>query len=135
MDRSSGDTARAPARTSMRPEHVVAAPLLSFDLADELAGLRTEPPYAERRRNAKTLVKSAAFRLVAVALRAGVRFDEADPRGHIALLVHEGAVTVHVDADAVRLRAGGLAAIEPGHPWWAQADEDSLLSLHLSWPG
>ncbi|HEU4571576.1 MAG TPA: hypothetical protein VFR93_02735 [Candidatus Limnocylindrales bacterium] len=139
MDRSTAEPVQGGARPSVRPEHALAGPLLTFDLAAEFAHLRAEPPYAEHRRNAKTLVKSDAFRIVAVALRAGVRFDEDDPRGHVGLVVHEGAVTVHVEAgDASRnerLGTGGLGAIEPGNRWWAEADEDSLLLLHLGWPG
>ncbi len=134
MDRSSGEATRDQARSSARPEHVLAAPLLTFDLADEFERLRREGPYAEHRRNAKTLVKSDTFRIVVAALRAGVRFDEGDPRGHVGLVVQDGAVSLTVGDETVRLGAGSVAAIEPGHEWWAQADEDTLLVLHLAWP-
>ncbi len=119
----------------MRQPHAMEAPLLAFDLGEEFERLKREPAYMTNRRNAKTLVKSDAFRVVAVALQAGVRFDEDDPRGHVAIGVRGGAVTLHVDDETVKLATGGLAAIQPGHPWWASADEDTLLVLHLSWPG
>ncbi|HEU4674268.1 MAG TPA: hypothetical protein VFS32_15350 [Candidatus Limnocylindrales bacterium] len=134
MDRSNAEPAPG-TRPSVRPEHRLAGPLLTFHLGDEFARLRAEAPYGEHRRNAKTLVKSDSFRIVAVALQAGVRFDEDDPRGHVGLVVHEGAVTLRVGDREERLAAGGLAAVEPGNPWWAVADEDSLLLLHLGWPG
>jgi quercetin dioxygenase-like cupin family protein len=134
MDRSTIEPADRGARPSVRAEHALAGPLLTFDLAAEFARLRAEPPYADHRRNAKTLVKSDSFRIVAVALRAGIRFDADHPRGHVGLVVHEGAVTLHVDGREERLATGGLGAIEPGNRWWAEADEDSLLLLHLGWP-
>ncbi len=80
-------------------------------------------------------MKSESFRIVAVVLRAGIHFDEDEPRGHVGLVVHDGAITLHVDDRDERLTAGSLAAVEPGHPWRAEADEDSLLLLHLGWPG
>ncbi len=135
MDRSPAQPVRDGGRQAMREPHVMEAPLLIFDLREEFDRLRREPPYVEHGRNAKTLVKSDAFRLVVVALKAGIRFDEADPRGHVGIVVREGAVTLHVGDATNRLAAGSLAAIEPGHPWWATTDEDSLLVLHLSWPG
>jgi quercetin dioxygenase-like cupin family protein len=134
MDRSPADAPDGGARSSVRPEHTLAGPLLTFDLREEFARLRAETPYIEHQRNAKTLVKSDAFRLVAVALRAGVRFDEDDPRGHVGLVVHEGAVTLHVAGRVESLRTGSVGAMEPGNPWWAEADDDSLLLLHLGWP-
>ena len=135
MDRSPVDQARDGAHRPTREPHVLEAPLLTFDLREEFERLRHESPYAKHRRNAKTLVKSEAFRLVAVALQAGVRFDEDDPRGHVGVAVHGGALTLHVGDDTSHLGAGSLAAIEPGHRWWATADENTLVVLHLSWPG
>ncbi len=125
------------AHTESRPEretHVLAAPLLCFDLAEELAQLRAERPYIEGDRNAKTLVKSEAFRLVLVALRAGARFDEGDPRGYVSVLVREGRVSLNVATESTEVGPGQVSAIEAGHPWSAVAKEDSLVVLHLSWP-
>lgn len=125
------------ARTASKPEratHVLAAPLLCFDLADELAELRAERPYLEGDRNAKTLVKADAFRLVLVALRAGAAFDEGDPRGYVSVLVREGRVALRVGDESTEVGPGQVSAIEAGHPWSAVAQEDSLVVLHLSWP-
>lgn len=118
----------------IRQSHVLAAPLLCFDFAAEVEQLQAERPYREHDRNAKTLVKSDAFRLVLVALKAGARFDEDDPRGYVSLLVRQGHVSLHVGDESTEVGTGQIAAVGAGHPWWAVAAEDSIVVLHFSWP-
>ena len=120
---------------ALRGAHVLAAPLQCFDFAEETDGLRRERPYQEHDRNAKTLVKSDAFRVVLVALRAGARFDEDDQRGHVSMLVLEGRVSLEVGHERTEVGPGQIAAIGAGHPWTALADEESVVVLHFSWPG
>lgn len=114
---------------------MLAAPLLCFDFAEELEGLKAERPYREQDRNAKTLVKSKAFRLVLVALKVGARFEEDDPRGYVSLLVRQGHVSLHVGDESTEVGTGQIAAIATGHRWWAIATEESVVVLHFSWPG
>ena len=57
------------------------APLLGFNLAEEASRLRAESAYIDGDRNARTLVKAGAFRLVLLAFRKGASFDESDQRG------------------------------------------------------
>lgn len=120
---------------AMREAHVLAAPLQCFDFADETDGLRRERPYQEHDRNAKTLVKSDAFRMVLVVLKAGARFDEEDQRGHVSMLVREGGVSLAVGDERTKVGPGQIAAISTGHAWSAVADQDSVVVLHFSWPG
>ena len=134
MERRSVEHRSASNAEPIRESHVLAAPLLCFDFAEELERLKAERPYRERDRNAKTLVKSEAFRLVLVALRAGARFDEDDPRGHVSVLVREGHVSLHVGDESTEVGTGQIAAISAGHPWWALAAADSVVVLHFSWP-
>lgn len=135
MERRSVEHRSATGRRPIRETHELAAPLLSFDFAEELERLKAERPYQERDRNAKTLVKSEAFRLVLVALKAGARFDEDDQRGYVSLLVRQGHVSLHVGDESTELGTGQIGAIATGHPWWAIAAEDSVVVLHFSWPG
>lgn len=124
-------------RTSSRPErgaHVIAAPLLTFDLATELDGLRRERPYVAGDRNGKTLVKEERHRVVLVALRAGARFDEDDPRGYVTLDVREGRLSVAVNDREAEIGAGQVAVLGHGECWSGKALEDSAVLMNFSWP-
>ena len=105
-----------------------------FDLDDELTQLRAERPYFDGDRNAKTLVKAAAFRLVLVAQRAGTRFDEDDPRGEVSVLVRLGRISSQVDGDSTDVGPGQVSTIQAGNHWSAVAAEDSLVILTINWP-
>jgi quercetin dioxygenase-like cupin family protein len=117
-----------------REARSLSAPLLRFELHEEAARLRVESPYLEGDRNARTLVKVGAFRLVLVAFRRDAVFDENDQRGSVALQVLEGRVEVRVGDDEVGIGAGEVAVVSPQHPWTAIAVADGLLLVHLAWP-
>ncbi len=125
--------ARTPSRAE-RGTHVITAPLLSFDVAAELDGLRRERPYLEGDRNGTTLVKEGRHRVVLVALRTGARFDEDDPRGYVTLAVREGRLSVAVDDGAIEIGEGRVAVLGHGQRWSGQALEDSALLMTFSWP-
>jgi quercetin dioxygenase-like cupin family protein len=110
------------------------APLARFDVAEEAARLRGEVEYLEGDRNAKTLVKAGAFRLVLVAFRKGAEFDENDQRGTLALQSIEGRVALRVGQEEMEIVEGQVAVVPAGHPWTAVAATDGLLLIHLSWP-
>lgn len=110
------------------------APLLRFELAEEAARLRAESAFLEGDRNARTLAKAGAFRLVLVVFRAGAIFDENDQRGSVALQVLDGRVDVRVGEDAIEISAGDVAVVSPEHPWTAIAKADGVLMFHLAWP-
>ncbi len=125
------------AQTRSRPEretHVITAPLLTFDVANELARLRRERPYVEGDRNGKTLVKEDRHRVVLVTLKAGAQFDEGDPRGYVTLMVHEGRVSVAVDDGETEIGAGQVAVLGHGQCWSGKALEDSSVLMNFSWP-
>lgn len=117
-----------------RATHVITAPLLTFDLAAELDALRREQPYLDGDRNGKTLVKEDRHRVVLAALRAGARFDEADPRGYLTLAVREGRLSVEVDGGEAEIGAGEIAVLGHGQCWSGTALEDSALLMNFSWP-
>ena len=108
--------------------------LMLFDVAKEAARLRAEAEYLDGDRNAKTLFKAGAFRLVLLAFRGGADFDEDDQRGSLALHVLEGRVALRVDEEAIEVGAGAIAVVTQDHPWAAVAHSDGLVLIHLSWP-
>ena len=117
-----------------REPRSLSAAVMRFDLDGEAARLRGEQPFADGDRNARTLVKVGAFRLVLVALRSGASFSESDQRGAVALQVIEGRVVLTVAEEAVEIGQAEVAVVSPGHPWTAVAVADGLLLLHLAWP-
>jgi quercetin dioxygenase-like cupin family protein len=117
-----------------RQARSLSGPLLRFEIAAEAATLRTETSFLEGDRNARTLAKAGAFRLVLVVFRAGATFDENDQRGSVALQVLDGRVDVQVGEDRIEIGAAEIAVVSPDHPWKAVATTDGLLLLHLTWP-
>lgn len=111
------------ALTSARAERaaqLLDAPLLCFDLA---MSWRSSTP-----------IKAAAFRLVLVALKADVRFDEDDPprRGQ-----RPGSPGSSPAAGGRRGHPSGscqVSAIQADNHWSAIAAEDSLVVLTINWP-
>jgi quercetin dioxygenase-like cupin family protein len=120
--------------SDQREARSLIAPLLSFKLADEASRLRRESAYTEGDRNARTLVKAGAFRLVLLAFRSGAAFDENDQRGTVALQMLEGRLALHVGQDAIELGGGEVGVVPAEHPWAAVAMTDGLLLIHFSWP-
>jgi quercetin dioxygenase-like cupin family protein len=108
--------------------------LLGFNLAEEASRLRRESAYKDGDRNARTLVKAGAFRLVLLAFRTGAAFDENDQRGTLALHVLEGRLALRVGEDGMEVGEGEVAVVPVEHPWAAVAMADGLLLVHLSWP-
>jgi quercetin dioxygenase-like cupin family protein len=117
-----------------REARSMSGPLLRFDFAEEAARLRVESAYLDGDRNARTLAKTGAFRLVLVAFRGGAVLDENDQRGSVALQVLEGRVSIQVGPDAMEIAEGEVAVVPAEHPWIAVAVTDGLLLLQLSWP-
>lgn len=117
-----------------REARYLSVPLRHFGLVEETRQLRAEQEYVEGDRNARTLAKAGAFRMVLVVFRSGARFDELDQRGSVALQVLEGRVAVHVDQDAIEIGTGDIAVVAPDHPWTAIALIDGVLLIHLAWP-
>ena len=73
----------------------MAAPVLAFDLAHEMAQLHEETSWRQGDRNAKTLVKEADFRIVLVALRVGARMEEHRAAGRISVQTLAGHLRLH----------------------------------------
>jgi quercetin dioxygenase-like cupin family protein len=117
-----------------REARSLVAPLSGFKLAEEASRLRAESAYVEGDRNARTLVKAGAFRLVLLAFRTGAAFDENDQRGTLALHVLEGRLRLRVGQDRMEIGEGEVAVVPAEHPWTAAGLTDGLLLVHLSWP-
>jgi quercetin dioxygenase-like cupin family protein len=121
--------------TSERAPQRMAAPVLAFDLTQEVARLHAEQAWRQGDRNAKTLVKEADFRVVLVALRAGARMEEHRAAGRISVQTLAGHVRLHTGGTNVDLPVGRLVSLERDVPHDVEAAEDSVFLLTIAWQG
>ncbi len=114
-------------------ERPLAAPLLQFRLADEVARLQGEQGWTAGKR-AITLAKQGGLRVVLIALRAGAALDEHLAAGALTLQVLEGRVGFDAGAETRALLPRELLVIEPGLPHDVRALDESVFLLTLAQP-
>jgi quercetin dioxygenase-like cupin family protein len=121
--------------TSERAPQRMAAPVLAFDLAHEVAQLHAEHAWQQGDRNAKTLVKESDFRVVLVALRTGARMEQHRAAGRISIQTLAGHVRLHITGTIVGVPVGGLVSLESDVPHDVEAVEESAFLLTIAWQG
>jgi len=114
----------------------LAAPLLRFNLRDELRRLREEDAWhRETGRSSRTLAKYPDFRIVLVLMRANTQMKEHHADARISIHSLEGKIRVHLPDQQVELSAGELLVIDYGIKHDVEALEESAFLLTVSWPG
>jgi len=121
--------------TGERPPQRLAGSLLAFDLAREVALLREEGAWQQGDRNTKTLVKEPDFRIVVVALRAGVRMEQHRAAGRISIQTLVGQLRLQAPGHTVDLPVGRLVSLERNVAHTVEAREESAFLLTIAWPG
>jgi quercetin dioxygenase-like cupin family protein len=118
-----------------RPAQFLAGAMLRFDLPAELQQLEEEPTWAERDRNAITLVKEGDLRLTLTRLKRGARMGEHRTDGFSCVHVLEGQLRIVVDGDAHEFGIGEVVVMGRGVPHDVTALEDSAFLLTIALPG
>ncbi len=120
--------------TSQRPSRRLAAPALTFDLADQIATLKQENSWQRSDRNARTLVEEPAFRLVLTVLKDGARLREHSAAGWVSVECLQGKLRLQIGGDAVDLSIGQLVVLQPdlAHTVTALGEAAFLLTIALS---
>jgi len=110
------------------------APMLKFNLTDEMERLRREGHWLKDGRISETLVKYSDFRIVLILMKAGTLMQEhrADARISIQGLI--GRVMIQLPEKTVELSSGDLLVLEKCLPHDVRAVEDSAFLLSISWP-
>lgn len=121
--------------TDERATQRMAAPVLTFNLADETARLHEEHAWQHGERNAKTLVKESDFRIVLIALRAGARMERHQTAGRISIQVLTGRLRLLIAGERVELPQGALVSLERDVPHDVEALEESVFLLTIGWAG
>lgn len=86
-------------------------------LMDVVAELRSEAAFATDGRNARTVIHDGMARVVVSVVDAGREIGAETSDGHVALMVLEGAGTLHRGDDGTEVSAGTLAILKPGQGW------------------
>lgn len=115
--------------TMRRP---LAGPMLSFELADQIAQLRADPSYTRTGRLGRTLAKSGRLRLVLTVLESGVEIGTHHADGPMTIQPLEGAISFQVEGKAHELRKGQVLYFGSGEAQQIRATERTALLLTLS---
>ena len=115
--------------TMRRP---LAGPMLSFELAEQIAQLRADPSYARTGRLGRTLAKSGRLRLVLTVLESGVEVETHHADAPMTIQPLEGAIRYQVGGQEHALRKGQVLYFGSGEAQQIRATERTALLLTLS---
>lgn len=115
-----------------RPDRPVEVPLLHLQLGEQLERLRQEPTWRTRGRNAITLTKEPALRVVLMLLGKGTKISEHQAAGPLSFHVLTGSVTFRAGVRVESLGSGELIVLESSVPHEAEALEESACLLTLA---
>ena len=110
------------------------APLMDFNLVDEIAQLHEEEAWLRTGRNSKTLVKQPDFRIVLIALQKGGHLDEHSADARISIYTLSGHVKLQLPEQTVDLPNGHLLVLDRALEHDLEALEESAILLTISWP-
>lgn len=114
----------------------LAAPLLQFNLPEELRQLRQQDSWqCETGRSSKTLAKYQDFRIVLVLMKAGTLMNEHHADGRISIHVVEVKIRLHLSDQKIELSATELMVLDYGIRHDVEALQESAFLLTISWPG
>ncbi len=116
----------------VRSDRPVEVPLLHLQLREQLDRLRQEPTWRASGRNAITLAKEPALRVVLMLLGKGTKISEHQAAGPLTFHVLSGSVTFRAGARAERLGSGELIVLESAVAHEVEALEESACLLTLT---
>jgi len=119
-------------RSSKTTERSLDGPVMTFDLPAIVVDMKQEPTWRTARRNAITLLKQPVFRVVLIALQAGVGVAAHQTDSPVTVQIIEGRVVVCVGVDEIVLRAGQLLTLRPGLRHAVRAQDESAFLLTLA---
>lgn len=117
-----------------RPDRPQPIALNRYDLAGQLARLRSEAPLREHGRDALTLVRDPGFTLLLVALKAGSGLPDHTAPGPISVLVLDGRVAFTSQGERLELGPHELVTLPARVPHEVMALEDSAILITIAVP-
>jgi quercetin dioxygenase-like cupin family protein len=101
-------------------------------LGEQLERLRREPAWRAGDRNAITLVKTPALRVVLLAVKEGARLQEHRAEGSVTIQVISGSVRADAGGRRVELAPGEVLVLEPGLEHALEAVRESAVLLTIA---
>ena len=114
-----------------RAERPVTVPLLHVRLAEELEGFRRESTWRTSGRDAMTLTRKAALRLVLMLLSKGTKLAEHKTPGPMVLHVLSGSMIFRAGSRTETAESGELIVLESAIEHEVEAIEDTACLLTL----
>jgi quercetin dioxygenase-like cupin family protein len=115
-----------------RPDRPVEGPLLHLQLSEHLERLRQEPTWRASGRNAITLAKEPALRVVLMLLGKGTKIPQHQAAGPLTFHVLSGSVTFRAGNRAEGLGSGEVIVLESAVAHEVEALEESACLLTLA---
>jgi quercetin dioxygenase-like cupin family protein len=103
--------------------------MLTVNLADEIARLKTGPEWQSQDRHARSLVKDEALNVLLMVLKKGAKLREHHTEGPIAVHLVSGSIRFTGGANHCLLSRDEIVALDRGIPHSLEALEDSSLVL------
>ena len=110
----------------------LAGPNLTFDLAEQIADLRSDESYERSGRSGRTLVKAGPLRLTLTCLASGVEVGTHHAELPMTLQPLEGRLRYRVGDERFEIGAGEVLFFGPGHAQDIFALDDTALLLTVS---
>lgn len=120
--------------TSQRPQgnRPIDASLVEINLPAFIKQIKEEEAWINNDRNAITVYKTNAMRIVLIALHKGAEMKRHNAAGIISLQIIEGHMIFTTDEKNVELYKGQMLALHEGIPHSVLAKEETIFLLTLS---
>lgn len=120
--------------TTQRPqgERIVDSQLVIIDLRSLTIQIRKEKAWENSDRNAITVFKTDAMRIVLIGLHKGAEMVKHTAKGMISIQVLEGEILFTTEERSVKLKQGEMLALHENVPHSVQANEETIFLLTLT---
>ncbi|MGN6604350.1 MAG: cupin domain-containing protein [Ginsengibacter sp.] len=120
--------------TELRPDgtRLMDAPVVPIDAPDFLRQIKSEPTWQNSDRNAMTIYKTDAMRIVMIALHKNAVIQEHSTNGVISVQIIDGEIDFTTEGKTHNLKKGQMIALHRKIPHKVAAVEESVFLLTVS---
>lgn len=111
---------------------ILDAPLVSIDLPQRIAQLKTEPAWEKSDRNAITVYKAKQLRIVLIAMHAGAEMIPQISDAIISIHVLEGMIQFRTEDETFKVGKGQILNIHPLVTHNITALEETVFLLYMT---
>ena len=120
--------------TELRPDgdRLLNAPVVPIDIPDFLNQIKNEPAWENSDRNAMTIYKTDAMRIVLIALHKDALLKEHTTNGVISVQVLDGAINFTTEGKTHHLTKGKMIALHRNIAHEVSAVKESVFLLTVA---